>query len=369
MADKKSQHFVPRFYLRNFATDENGKTISLMNIDASRYVRHAPIKSQACKDYFYGVDPVIENALSDFEGQVASLIARAISECRLPQRGTDDYRSILKFVVIQSLRTGYAVKTINEYSDKLVKHIMSDDIHDESDLQSSIVLNDPVAFNLSMIDKVLFVADDLLCVMIHNRTNLPFITSDNPVIMYNQFLEHRKTVGSNTGWTAKGLQVILPISPRHLLMYYDRDVYVVRHMKESVMCTSNMDDINMLNSLQIIGADMNVYCDLGANENDIRSIMRIAQPYMRRSCASVVEYMNKNDIDPQRSLLHAYKQDVCCKLRINNVGLSKHAKRYKLDSLAVHERNPDLYRLMHNDSISAQTVDSLGDEVFYPLSQ
>lgn len=49
MAEKKKQHFVPQFYMRNFAVDPEKRRISLFLIDADRHVPAATIKDQACE--------------------------------------------------------------------------------------------------------------------------------------------------------------------------------------------------------------------------------------------------------------------------------------------------------------------------------
>jgi hypothetical protein len=76
---------------------------------------------------------------------------------------------------------------------------------------------------------------DLRWKLLQNKTDLPFITSDHPAVRYNQFLEPRIRSGSNTGLVARGLQMFLPLSPKHVLVLFDSETYKVGGMKLRVM--------------------------------------------------------------------------------------------------------------------------------------
>jgi hypothetical protein len=58
MTEKKKQHFVPRFYLKNFSLNAEGKKISLFNFAASKYVSCTNLYDQAYKNYFFGEDRI-----------------------------------------------------------------------------------------------------------------------------------------------------------------------------------------------------------------------------------------------------------------------------------------------------------------------
>jgi len=60
MGDKRNQHFVPQFFLRNFGTE---KFISSYLIQGKRFINNVSIRGQCQKSYLYGREPDIENAL------------------------------------------------------------------------------------------------------------------------------------------------------------------------------------------------------------------------------------------------------------------------------------------------------------------
>lgn len=85
LSDKKNQHYIPQFCLRKFASCSN-KVINLYNLDSKKFIKNASIKHQACKDYFYGKDIAIENALAYFEDGVSKIFNQIIQENKLPQK-------------------------------------------------------------------------------------------------------------------------------------------------------------------------------------------------------------------------------------------------------------------------------------------
>ena len=62
MAEKKRQHYVPRFHLKLFS--EDGVSINLFNIKTGKIIEKAAIKGQCQEDYFYGKDLKVETGLS-----------------------------------------------------------------------------------------------------------------------------------------------------------------------------------------------------------------------------------------------------------------------------------------------------------------
>lgn len=50
--DKKNQHYIPKFYLRNFSYDGNKNQIGVFNIFNNIYVQQAKLKTQGSKNFF-----------------------------------------------------------------------------------------------------------------------------------------------------------------------------------------------------------------------------------------------------------------------------------------------------------------------------
>jgi hypothetical protein len=252
VSKQKKQHFVPQFYLRNFSGDPNRNTVALYVIQTGKHVPAAPIKGQAYEDYLYGQGGV-EDALGKLEAAASPLITAAITGNTLPALGSDGHHALLTFVLFQGARTPAMAAMINEQTEKLARTV-AQGLPDLKGEAESIRACDPGApvMALRVATELRRFVLDLRWKLLENRTARLFITSDNPAVHYNQFLESRNRIGGNTGLDARGLQFFLPLGPRHLLMLYDGAVYRVggrRHLETHIEVTQEAD-VRTLNVLQ-----------------------------------------------------------------------------------------------------------------------
>ena len=65
--------------------------------------------------------------------------------------------------------------------------------------------------------------------------------------------------GSNTGITAKGLEIFLPIDSRHMIVLYDEKVYRVGNENNKTVYIDRNRDAEQLNILQFCSASENIY--------------------------------------------------------------------------------------------------------------
>ena len=99
MAEKTKQHFVPQFYLKNFAIN---KKFNIYNIKRG-LIENVPYGSQCYKNNFYGKDKIYETQLSILEGKWATSIKNIITNPK--NISTSDAESIKEFCCFQYLRT------------------------------------------------------------------------------------------------------------------------------------------------------------------------------------------------------------------------------------------------------------------------
>src|SRR6516162_2235283 len=126
MAEQKRHHFVPQFYLRNFAIDERARRVGLFNIRRDQFVAATSIRSQAQRDKLYG-NRGGEQALCELEGAASEIIRQAISKQSLPPPMTTQYSSLLVFALFQAYRTPSAGAEYANAIEKMVKLIASQD--------------------------------------------------------------------------------------------------------------------------------------------------------------------------------------------------------------------------------------------------
>jgi hypothetical protein len=114
---------------------------------------------------------------------------------------------------------------------------------------------------LELMDKRLPYLAHLDYKLLINDTPIPFITCDNPVILYNQMMEAKRhpTPGA---WANMGLQVFFPISPDHLIYMHDSYNYFVSNRAGSpVIGNITEGDVIQLNTLQYLNCGELLFFD------------------------------------------------------------------------------------------------------------
>jgi hypothetical protein len=250
MPEKKKQHYVPKLYLKFFSNFDKRTHVGLYNLRTNLYLKSASIDGQNQEDYFYGKNTKIENAFSDLENRIESIIREIIRTNSLPALDSEDYLCLLVYVMFQQNRTKLSALKIENLLNQVTQMIKNDkfvptvelaEIHHQYEYPGIASLE-----NISeLIDAVL----DLKCKLLINKTEHPFITSDHPVVKWNQFLNQRKYPNPRTGLATKGLMLLFPISPNIIIAYFDSDVYSLGDDNDSVDVL-NENDVLILNLIQ-----------------------------------------------------------------------------------------------------------------------
>lgn len=262
VAEKKKQHYVPQFYLRNFSWGKDRLPIKLFNIQRGDHFTAGNLKGQCYEDYFYGKDLVIENMFGTIEGRVSPIVDQIVAGGGPPVRYSVDHDALLTFVLFQYGRTKHAGEAADEQVDKLAKTALAKDerIEPEHLEMIKIGLKNPFALTLRAVSHSLPIAHDLQIKIAINRTPIRFVTSDHPVVFYNQYGEER-VIRSNTGLASKGLQIFYPVSPQHMVVLYDEKIYKMGGRKATSVEVTSVTDVQQLNDLQWLNALENIYFD------------------------------------------------------------------------------------------------------------
>ena len=260
MAEKKKQHYVPKFYLRLFTADN--KMLAVQNIATKKILYPVPYDDHCYKDYFYGKDGVWENQLSDMETEWSIVIKKVLNKEVLTAL---DVESIKKFALYQRQRTlAEENHSIQAKKALLVEHLKvflankgldyDEETVEKICLQHAKESITP-AESLQFAIDCLKVIDDLSIITIEYNTKQKLISSDVPVISINPF--HLQTIG----YGCMGLIMLFPISPHHLIVLYDAKMYPHYSGKQYVTLTNENEVLN-LNVLQLISAEKILFgCD------------------------------------------------------------------------------------------------------------
>lgn len=251
MASNKNQHFVARCYLRPFTLDEAGLAINLYNLDRRRFVQGAPVKHQCSGNYFYGKDPLLEQAMQITEGAYA----RVLREIREPgYRLAVGHRTLLKtFWLIQHLRTEAASRRSVEMADAVRSTL------DPSNVSFRLEIRDAVQMAMKAVAESMRLVADLKVCLVRNRSDTPFVTSDDPAILANRWhLQSAKAKGRSFGFTASGDLLLLPLTPSVLFVAYDNDVYSIPQ-KTGWIEIRRDSDADAFNQHQILNCRANIF--------------------------------------------------------------------------------------------------------------
>ncbi len=276
---KKRQHYVPRFLLKNFSPDQ--RRISLYILGKRVRIDGAGLKEQCYRDYFYGREPDLEDALAEVEGEMAQLLVDANPD-RLNALSTHDLFRIKRFVHYQQMRTASAADRLDEMLDGFMKTLMasSPDFYERYSREDLDLVRvrwtDAPLQALDAADKSMPLLLDLDVRFLVSDGANQFVISDHPVVAYNQFLEHHRYYRGMPGHTAialKGVQVIMPVTPHLAIIVYDPSTYAIGSAKRKV-CGIGKKDVYSINAMQSANAQTCIY--FRADGVDARTLDELA---------------------------------------------------------------------------------------------
>lgn len=251
MATNKNQHFVPRCHLRPFTLETEGLAISLINLDRKKLIPNAPVKNQCSKDYFYGTDENLENAIQ----LVESGYGRALNDLvRSSRRLSEANKTVFRtFWLFQHLRTEAAAMRAVQLAES------TRNLAELPPGEFSLGIKEAVQIACRAFVDAMHEIDDLKFCVIKNKSDVPFITSDNPAVLTNKWrLDHDRSPGHSFGMGSAGMLAILPLTPKLLFLGYDGDVYSIAN-ECGVVEIKNRRDAIALNRHQFLQCVANVY--------------------------------------------------------------------------------------------------------------
>ena len=245
----KNQHFVPRAHLKPFSLNGEGHAVSLYNSRSGRCIHGAPVKSQCARDYFYGRDRGLESKLGELEQKYATVVGEIVAAgSRRPTIATQWLRL---FWCVQWGRTEAAAEAAKEVAEGMAKTLK---IERHSPPNTKWVM-----ISLAAFAKAHENAADLECVILRNRTGIPFITSDNPAAVSNKFhLVDKRVRFSTFGIGSAGALLFLPLTPEHVALFFDADVHTIAH-RNGWFDIKQAADVAAINQHQVLNCQSNVY--------------------------------------------------------------------------------------------------------------
>lgn len=297
--DKRRQHYVPKFYLRNFS--ENEKSVGIYLFKKNKIIKHGSINDILWKEYFYGEDAVVENKLAEYEGTWRDIISAIIKTEKLPDTARD-LVLLRYFILISSARTLKRGNQMNNDYTTLIKQVLEaeepkifEKIMSAGEDKFSVILNYPTLPFINEAQKFLPLVLDLKMDVLINKSTIDFVTSDNPTVFYNQLFQE-KNLSRGFGWAECGIQFIVPVNPRIAICMYDSQVY---NMKGKILHSNRT--IDKLNELFLNNSDELIVFMYGGDDevkNEklsyiSRLVKRRVRPSVQDEDRNVVSFTNK----------------------------------------------------------------------------
>ena len=327
MGNRKEHHYLPRFYLKNFSVGQQEVHIRLHNIESDFYFDHAAISDQAKKKYLYGKDDIMESQLEKLEGHSSGVIRSIIDDDQLPSSAAD-LLQLGKFILFQQARTVRHGEVMNTVFNTLNQGMFGDEApDDEMSIRDMLELMTKRLPYLAHLDYKLII----------NDTSIPFITSDNPVVLYNQMMEIKRH-RTPAAWANMGLQVFFPISPDHLIYIHDSNNYIAgAPAGTTVIGNITERDVNQLNALQYLNCGELLFFDEHFDKGNAESLKKESQEFREKLwIPKHVSFGSFHWVDMGRPQIN---------LQVSFSRLSPRGKQFKPGNRMVYLRHPDFYEL------------------------
>lgn len=277
MPANKSQHFVPRCYLRAFCEDGEGAAINVFNMARKLQIKAAPAKGQCAKPYFYGRDGELERALQEPEGEYGEIMRRVTDNPHAATR--TDIPTLRNFMLLQSYRSAAWIEGEIRLAEA-ERAMVADEATPE--LLESLVITHEMALQLALsaFRNSIESTAHLQTRIVLNRTAMPFFTSDDPVVYTNRFHLQKDVLGG-VGIGSPGAMLLMPLTPRLLLLSFDPAIYRLGKWLGELGVIDRVPDVAAFNDLQAVRGHANLYFRDWKDRALVASIYEKAKPRRR----------------------------------------------------------------------------------------
>lgn len=228
MQQKKRHHFVPKAYLKAFC-DEAGRLLVYRKDGPPEPLRVAPDATQF-RRYYYS-QPTADgsqdnNKLEEFFSSIEGAWAETVARLGRREDVNDRLESIFEFIALQRVRVPASRDVAEAVLAQSVKDAMRvmlargeipsppagyESLPDQ--VQVSIDPHRSIHAMVAMMQGIGALFSKLGLAAIHNHTSLPFLTSDNPVIWFDQSLPFDRQKPYTIDIESGSVFLFFPVSP------------------------------------------------------------------------------------------------------------------------------------------------------------
>jgi hypothetical protein len=272
MAVKERPQLVPSFYLRNFAVDEEKAHVALYNQETRKFLHQAAILDQDADPGLYALDGTAEAAYGQFVHSAPRLFAAPTTKIIPPNYG-EDLNLFKKYVLFQLLRSH---KSAMQWMDAAGERILTQWPAFRKPGRAPAPGTDEYSASASLLHALRYLPqmNYLAIKSFVNLTPLSFFTSDNPVVVCNQWTTQRGQGMGATAIGAMGLQLFIPIHPRLMYCLYDPGTYEFREKEYPFVKIESQESVEQLNILHYLSSRTHLYFDESIQKGYIHSLVQ-----------------------------------------------------------------------------------------------
>ena len=272
-------HFVPRHYLRQFAIEGTTEMVAAARVSPYIFLGAKAIKAECQQVDFEEGDKKLSELLKTTENDIAPVLAAVVKKKNFAEPELVGLRWLAATLHV---RTRKAVESHKVFPKQMFYDVIKNAIEtgklplppEGKWTKEMVDCKGMPGFLMSNVIPCALEMQTLSCKILEASGGSFFITSDNPVAVLNQFCENAKTNRSHAGFSKSGFQLLLPISPKLSLFFYDSKIYKVGSRRHRLIEIS-IDDVEIVNSLQIQSAENSVYFHTAELEDEIKQLISL----------------------------------------------------------------------------------------------
>lgn len=288
----KTQHYVPRFYLRYFTNSDNKIFVYDKNNDK---VFETTVDNIASENFFYDSDIIkseivgeqyLEKFYSMIESEFAPFYLDFITKIQSDgnyEISQEDRNIISNYLAFQIDRTKEHREMLNQLASAFKDQLLEKGWLSEQQLiDLGVNINNMNPKDLH-IEGLLFggglrqiLSDTIkkhIWILCQNNTNRPFFTSDNPITKIANIQDEYVSYG---GFASKGIEIIFPLNSRYLLAFCEREFFKAFEVYENKrLIINDISQIEYYNALEVTGSYRQVF----SCENNFDNITELRKIY------------------------------------------------------------------------------------------
>jgi len=271
-------HFVPRHYLRRF-TVHGSEEIMVAKISPYKFWGKKGIGGFCQETDYYEGDKALADIIWRCENDLAPVLVQVVQK----EDFTEPELVALRWLAVTlRYRTKKAAEAYKVFPKRIFHQVIQSGI-DRGEIPAPpdgkwtedmvgckgvpgfLIKNTAIPCALEM--------QTLTCKLLKAANGASFVTSDNPVMVLNQFCAEAEPHRNHAGFGKSGFQLLLPISPSLCLFFYDAKVYKVGFRRHRLVAIA-ASDVEIVNALQIQSADEFVFSHEPRLEPEVQRLVR-----------------------------------------------------------------------------------------------